>query len=240
MATNLRIGQLHAYQSHPEVEPVSPYPRVDPQQSQEEPHQQQNESRQKMADQTKRRYRAMRQLVNELKNDVRSIQRVSYLTAEQELKELGLQLIERELPLLLATLKIPQTEIIACFEEIKTHKNDAELCSGESLQAEVNPFPVFVRGLVEYVFRFAAFPFRSEVLLQRLKDENKKKFVLRKGPLALVFFIAPQEITQLWCQLYAQVGVCEIDDDGRRVIFYAQSTSEHYSLYADKALDFSI
>jgi hypothetical protein len=240
MTTNLRIGQLYAYQPYTEVEPVSPYPRIDPQQSQEESAQEQNPQRQKRDDQTRRRYRAMRRLVEEIKSDVRSIQRVTYLTAEQELRELGLILIEQELPPLLETLKIPNADSASCFDYLQRHQGGAELQVGEALQAEFNPFPVFIPGLVEYDLCFPAFPFRSEVLLRKLQAESRGQFVLRKGRLALVFFTADQETSKLWCRLYAPVGVCEIDDEGRRAIFYQRSSSDNYALYADKQLDFAI
>ncbi len=239
MATNLRIGQLHAYQPYPEVEPVSPYPRVDPQQRDENP-QRQPAARQRSDDQARRRFVAMRKLIEEMKKSARQILRVDYFTAEAELHDLGLGVVEGELPPLLNTLRMSQADMDFCFKHLRDSKDDAVLRTGEELTREKNPLPVFVPGLIEYSLCFPAFVFNSEILLKKMQEEQKAQFVLRKGSLTMVFFTSESRVDQLWCHVYAQAAVCELDEAGRRVVFYPRVAADSYALYADKQINIAI
>ncbi len=242
MATNLRVAGTHAYQLYREVEPVPPYPRVNPQQSRDGYPQQQGEQRTDKADHVRRRFRAMRQLIDELK-EVTGLARVDYSTAETELNDLGLLIAETELAEQLLELKIPVEEIEKLFQQLRSRSVSPTLGAGHNLSAADNFFPVFVAGLSEYNLHFQNLHIqagrKSGQIIEKI--ENSGQFVAEKNRLRLDFRYAtlPGKSVTLQLDISILVAVSEVDEASRRVILY-QRPNQSYALYADKQIDLSI
>jgi len=242
MATNLRVRGTQAYQPYREVEPVPPYPRVNPQQSKDEYPRQQAEQRVDKADHVRRRFRAMRQLIDDLK-EVTGLARVDYSTAATELHDLGFIIAETELVEQLLELKIPVEEIEKLFQQLRNSSVSPTLGAGHNLSAADNFFPVFVAGLSEYNLHFHNLRVqagrKSEQILEKI--ESTGQFIAEKNRLRLDFRSATlsEESVTLKLDISILVGVSEVDEAGRRVILY-QRPNQGYALYADKQIDLSI
>ncbi len=242
MATNLRVRGTQAYQPYREVEPVPPYPRVTPQQSRDEYPRQQSEQRTDKADHIRRRFRAMRQLIDDLK-EVTGLARVDYSTAATELNDLGFLIAETELVEQLLELKIPVEEIEKIFQQLRSRSVSPTLGAGHNLSAADNFFPVFVAGLSEYNLHFSNLRVqagnRSHQILEKI--DSAGRFVAEKNRLRLDFRSAtlPGEAVTLKLDISILVGVSEVDEASRRVILY-QRSNQSYALYADKQIDLSI
>lgn len=242
MATNLRVRGTQAYQLYREVEPVPPYPRVTPQKSRDEYPRQQSEQRADKADHVRRRFRAMRQLIDDLK-EVTGLARVDYSTAATELNDLGFLIAETELLEQLLELKIPVEEIEKLFQQLSSRSVSPTLGAGHNLSAADNFFPVSVVGLSEYNLHFYNLHVqagrKSEQLLEKI--ETAGRFIAEKNRLRLDFRSArlPGEPLTLQLDISILVGVSEVDEASRRVILY-QRQDQSYALYADKQIDLSI
>ena len=242
MATNLRVGGTHGYQLYREIEPVPPYPRIDPQQPKDEYPHQQSERRSDKDDHTRRRFRAMRKLIDELQ-EFSGLTRVDYLTTETELKELGISIVEKELVEQLLELKISSGNIEELFQQVPQGAVSPLLGPGQTLSDNHNFFPVFVPGLSEYNFHLPNLHIRSNYGFEKIieKIEENGRFISEKNRLRLSFRHSelPGEIMILQLDISVMVAVSEVDDAGRRVILY-QRPNKTYALYADKQIDLSI
>ncbi|MEE4252964.1 MAG: hypothetical protein V2I50_02865 [Desulfuromusa sp.] len=238
MATNLRVGGVHAYQLNREVEPVPAYPRIDPQQPRDENSPQQHEQRADKDDQTMRRFKAMRFLIDQLKETV-EITRVDYATAANELNDLGLLIAENELIEQLLELKISLEDIDKLFQQIRHRPTNPDLGPGHKLSDTDNFFPIYVAGLSEYNLRFPNLQIQIEHKIQRMVDsfEEKGRFVNDKNRLRLEFQKEDNNLLRL--DISVLVAISEVDEEGRRVILY-QRSDQSYALYADKQIDLSI
>lgn len=238
MNAKLKIGHLTAYQPYPEIEPVQPSPRIDPQQPRDEQSRRQAYGRGQQEDQVRRRFMAMRQLIEKLKAKA-TIDRVDHATAETEMRNLGLyqadrQLREQQQALPLADQDLEQVLVGLRHEQMKT-----ELQPGLALVAEKGLFPVFVPGLVQYDLSFEPLLLNVRAGLPlsiAVRDEGL--VVHEKGHLRCEFRPDPAS-DQLLLLVQVLVGASEIDDSGRRALLY-QRTSDSYALYADKQIDLSI
>jgi hypothetical protein len=242
MATNLRVGGTHGYQPYREIEPVPPYPRVDPQQPKNQYPRQQSERRSDKDDHTRRRFRAMRKLIDELR-EFSGVTRVDYLTTETELKDLGLAIAEEELVEQLLQLKVSLSDLEELLQQIRQGTVSPVLGSGDILSDTNNFFPVLVAGLSEYNLLFQNLQLRSdhkpEYIIKQI--ENEGQFTAEKNRLRLNFYNPkpPAEVATLQLDISILVAVSEVDEAGRRVILY-QRADESYALYADKQIDLSI
>ncbi len=242
MATNLRVGGSHAYQLYREIEPVPPYPRVDPQQPKDEYPQQQREQRSDKDDHTRRRFRAMRKFIDELQESS-GVSRVDYLTTETELKDLGLAIAEGELVEQLLGLKISLGEIEELFQQIRQGTVFPQLGSGQTLSEINNFFPVFVAGLTEYNLHFQNLKIHSDHHPEPIIEQIEKsgRFIAERNRFRFNFSSTrlPDKSTPLQLDISILVAVSEVDEAGRRVILY-QRPNKTYALYADKQIDLSI
>ena len=241
MATHLKVGGTQAYQLYREVEPVPPYPRIDPQRPKDENPQSRSEQRGDKSEHARRRFDAMRKLIDELMN-ISSIGRADYMTAVNELTEQGFSILEHEFLEQLAELNFTADEMSEIIEEISQGGILPDLQPGRLLSEAHHFFPVFIAGLSEYNLCFpplhlsAADP--SPLLIEKI--ESQGYHITEKNRLRLEFrsdegggdhnFIVAISVL---------VGGSEVDDEGRRVILYPHP-DRGYSLYADRQIDLSI
>jgi hypothetical protein len=243
MTTNLKVSGTYGYQPYREVEPVPPYPRIDPQQPRNEyPQQQSEEKRLDKDDHAQRRFRGMRELIEKLQKSSGMI-RVDYLTTETELNDLGLAIAEKELIEQLLQLKIPLEGIDGLFQQIRHRPATPDLGAGHDLSETDNFFPVFVAGLSEYNLRFQNLQVQVDQNCNQIVENIEKngRDVFEKNRVRLDFLraTAPEDIAILQLNISILVAISEVDEAGRRVILY-QRPNQSYALYADKQIDLSI
>ncbi len=142
MAPQLKVGNTQAYQLYREVEPVPPYPRIDPQRPRDERSPAQGDSRNSKNDHVRRRFEAMRKLIDELTTDA-GIIRVTYQTAVTEMTELGFSILEAELLEQLLALKFIPDDIAGIIEQISQREILPELQPGRFLSEKLNFFTGF-------------------------------------------------------------------------------------------------
>jgi len=240
-----RVGTFKAADIHREVEPVKPYPRINPQQQRQDGYQQQDaEQRPDDNNKARRRFTAMRELIEEIKNQAQ-INRVDFNTANQELIDLGLLIAEEELISLLLQLNVPLAGIEDLTQQLRQQSISPTLVSGRNISSTSKLFPVFVENLAEYLMRFDDLlvtmgPQRSDIF-----DEinNDGRFVVEHNRLRLNFTrvaalpAVPGGALNL--SISIQLGAVEVDENGRRAIFY-QRPDQSYGLYSDKSISLSI
>lgn len=240
-----RFGNIKASDFHREVEPVKPYPRINPQQQHHEDYpQQETEQRPDNNKSTRRRFTAIRELIEELKTQAK-ISRVDFNTANQELIDLGLSIAEEELINQLLNLKIPLASIEGLIGQMRQRSVNPTLVSGRNISPNSNPFPVLVDELAEYVMRFDDLPVVMGSQHNNIFDEINKngRFVAENNRVRLNFTrvaalpAMPNEPLSLTISI--QLGAVEIDENGRRAIFY-QRPDQSYGLYSDKSISLSI
>ena len=240
-----RVGTFKAADLHREVEPVKPYPRINPQQERQDGYQQAPAEKRPDDDkQTRRRFTTMRELIEALKDQAQII-RVDFNTANQELVDLGLSIAEEELISQLLQLKIPLASIEDLTRQMRQHRASPLLVSGRNISPGANPFPVFVDDLAEYVMRFDDLQVIMGKQRQDILDEinNDGRFIVEHNRLRLNFSrisslpVVSGETLNLTISI--QVGAVEVDENGRRAIFY-QRPDQSYGLYSDKSISLSI
>ena len=236
---NLRVAGTHAYQPYREVEPVPSYPRIDPQRPRDEYPQQQNEQHVDKDDQSRRRFRAMRKLIHELKKTT-DITRVDHLAAETELNDLGLLILESELVEQLLGLKIPLEEIENLLQQIRQRATVPDLEPGRGLSEACNFFPIFIAGISEYNLHFHKLQVQISSKSTQIKEmiDSHGRFVSERNRLRFDFQKMPTS-EEISLDINILVAASEVDDAGRRVILY-QRSNQSYALYADKQIDLSI
>jgi hypothetical protein len=242
MMTKLKVGHLHGYHPYAEVEPVQPYPRIDPQQSRDEEQRRQSSGRGERDDFVQRRFWAMRQLIERLKSEAKIV-RVDYAQAATELTEQGLILAERNLVEQLLEFKLAPREIEALMQQIRQGEVLPELQAGPPLRAERELFPIFEAGMSEYNLCLQALQLDPSAAVLQLgaEGETEGRLVREKGRLRFDFQLLPAAAKGRSPLLTIEILVAasEIDDNGRRAILY-QRPDGNYLLYADKRIDLSI
>ncbi len=237
MASNIKIGGTHAYQPHREVEQVSAYHRIDSQHPHDEQRQQKERSKPNQSEKNLRRFISMRKLIDAM-TQVTDITRVDYTTAQTELNDIGLALLEKELIEQLLQFKIPLDNIDSLLQQIRQQAEIPYFEGGEHLTAVHNFFPIFIAGISEYNLCF------NHLHLPRLTDTSQLgesldiigRYLELKNRIKFDFLQTAEDIL---LKIMVQVGVSEFDDGGRRVILYQRQDSS-YALYADKMIDMSI
>jgi len=241
MASNLRVGRMHAYQPYREVEPVSPYPRVDPQQPRDEYPQQQSKDRSGSDKHIRRRFTAMRRLIDDLRS-TDLIARVDYMTAEQEMVDLGLAYVEERLPGFLHRMGLTQESIEGSFQQLRQKAIAPELKSNGDLARDDNFLPVFVSGLMAYGLCFTAVHLqvnqRNKDIMTAIRDDGR--FVMKQGRFGLEFRDDPMTSDLgVLLDLSVLTGVSEFDEAGRKAILY-QRRDQSFALYSDKQINLLI
>ncbi len=242
MASNLKVGGINAYQPYREVEPVSSYPRIDPHQPRDQYPQQESLTQNEPTDQARRRFRAMRKLIDRLKENSRIV-RVDYLTAEQELCEFGRHLVEEELVQQLLTLKFPLESIEAIFKDLGLQLEHPDLQTGGTLSEVDNFFPVYVAGLSQGLLCFNNLPVPELLISDHITNEIRSdgQFVMEKNRIRLEFRDppAPGGKDRHRLNIRLLVAITEMDEEGRRAFLYQRADLD-FALYADKQISLSI
>ena len=237
MASNIKIGGTHAYQPHREVEQVSAYHRIDSQHPHDEQRQQKERSKPNQSEKNLRRFVSMRKLIDAM-TQVTDITRVDYTTAQSELNDIGLALLEKELIERLLGFKIPLDNIDSLLQQIRQQAEIPYFEGGEHLTAEHNFFPIFIAGISEYnlCFNHLHLPHLAEASHIGEDLDIIGRFIELKNRIRFDFLQTPNDVL---LKIMVQVGVSEFDDSSRRVILY-QRQDNSYALYADKMIDMSI
>lgn len=242
MGNQFKIGATQPYQLYREVEPVPPYPRIDPQRPRDEYPRQQRESRDDNSEHARRRFDAMRKMIDEL-TTADEVGRVDYLTAVHGLTELGFTILESELLNQLLELNFSADNLGGILEQIAQRGMSSELQPGKLLSPEHNIFPIFIPGLSEYNLILPPLPIPVELFPAPLIEqiETQGYAMTDKNRLHLDFRFAEDGHAhdELVIMISVLVGVSEVDDGGRRVILY-RHPDRGYALYADKQIDLSI
>ena len=239
-----RFGTYKAVGVQRDVAPVNPYPRINPQQERQEGQRQQEPEKGPAEQRARRRFTAMRDLINELKNRT-LISHVDFNTANRELIEQGLAIAEEDLLAQLLHLKVPLGSIEELSQQIREQRGNPMLVSGRTIKPDTTLFPVFVEDLSEYLLRF-------EGLRVTLGDQhndiyelinNNGRFVFEHDRLRLSFtrgsVLPAAPGSSLNLNISIQVGAVEVDENGRRAILY-QRPDQNFALYSDKLLNLSI
>ena len=230
-----------------EIEPISPYPRIDPHQPRRDDDPgQRSGSQQPQNDRARRRFMSMRELVEKLQETCQ-ISRVDYSTAETEMHSQGLEIAEEELIGQLLQLKIPLTEIEDLFQQIRLQNSMIGLESGRILTSESFPlFPRSAEGLTEYSLNFPDLRVRvdrSETrIIEAINDHGRFTSDVDRLRLSFRRQLPGSDLTaegQLALDIQVLVGASELDEAGRRAILYPRSAT-HFGLYADKLINLSI
>lgn len=239
MATNLRVGGTYGYQPYREVEPVPPYPRVNQQQPRDEyPHQQASQRTDK-EETARRRFNAMRRLIDKLKDSQRIV-RVDYFTAEKELQDQGLNVLDQKFGELLQILGLAPSAVDGLVHQLHEKSPAAVIESGPSLKKEDNFLPEFIPGLTEYHLNFKQLDLLAADCPERIRSsiEADGYFFFEQNHISVD--IRPSNLMGLLALTVSTlVAAGETDEEGRKVLLY-QRTQQSYALYADKQINLSI
>lgn len=240
MVTNLKVTGTYGYQPHREVEPVPPYPRVNPKLPQEE-YPRQNSQRRENAESGRRRFTAMRKLIDELKQD-RRVVRVDYLTLENELTAAGMLRLNQSLVSRLLELKILSGAINRLVTQLKSESLIPILTSGSMLQETENPLPIYVPGLERLCLALNDLALEHESHTEVIeKIEKDGRYVVDREGIRLDLRPLPgSPVPSIFrLSIAVLVAVSEKDENGRKAILY-QRPDGTFALYADKQIDLSI
>jgi len=248
MSEFIKTGIIPGAGPFREVEPVSPYPRIDPHQPKREEYPRRDQEQESLPeDRARRRYNLMRELIENLRETFR-ISRVDHFTAEIEMHNQGLALAEELLISQLLQLKIPLASIDHLFQQIRQQGDSVILAPGRKFAAgSFSLFPQNLEGLTEYCLEFSNLQVRTDRSQTRIQEEisQQGRFTSESGQLRLTFRKLGSEggagvdNDRLRLDIQILVGVMEADEAGRRAILYPLSNS-HCGLYADKLINMSI
>lgn len=240
--TNLRVTDTQGYLLYREVEPVQPYPRIDSQQPPDEQSRNQDEARAKKDDMARRRFVAMRVLIEGLRT-VGRIERVDHSTLIGELAQAGIGVVEGELFDLLRAHQVPIEGLAHLAEQIRDRIAAPEVSFGPLLTAERSFLPHYSRGLSEVQLRYPGLVLlpgqEGPLLLETIAGDGL--YSRTAGQLRVEF--RPQVRTQydsaLEVNIRILVGVGEVDEANRRAILFQRSPGI-FGLYTDKQISLSI
>lgn len=242
MNARLRIGHSHGYRSYREVEPVPAYPRIDPQQPRDEYPRQQSEPRQSGEDLARRRFTAMRRVIDLLKKDAQ-IDRVDYQTADAELTENGFRYAEEHLVERLLELPLAVAAIDELLSQIRQRPQNVSLQLGDRLSAASDWLPVAVNGLRRYCLRFGELRLAEGCpnprIMEQLRDTGHYRSEAERCTVTLQALPGEPRDRTLSLSVEILVAAAESDENGRRVLLYPRPGGR-FALYADKQIDLSI
>ena len=230
------------------IKPISPYQRIaEKYQPFDERPQHGKQKQSNLPIRPTRRFLAMRNLINDLKQE-QPIERVDYISAEQEIRAIGLATINNSLPLLLSELGLSNNatkEIYGLVEEqipylqLLNRPSISQLDSsiysnvGQDLQVLNLELPDLALPMIDFscvilVERCQNGPISSTMgnLFLTINSLDKKT---PQGP--------RQQCFQLTLSITS--GVIEFDSTGRRAFVY-QRIDKSFGLYADKQINLEI
>lgn len=239
---DLRVTDTQGYLLYREVEPVQPYPRIDPQQPQDEKPHRQDQAREKKDMQLRRRFIAMRHLIDRLK-EFGQLERINYSTLVNNLGNIGVAHADNELFELLQAHQVPTEGLNRLAAQIRPLIGNPDIGFGPPLEVEQNVLPYFSRGLSVVQLRYLHLELlpgqEGPVLVDAIARDGSFRCATRR--LRVEFH--PQAKTQYDCALEVDirimVAVGEMDEDKRRAILFERFPGV-FALYTDKQISLSI
>ncbi|MFO7766172.1 MAG: hypothetical protein R6V33_07050 [Pelovirga sp.] len=239
---DLRITDTQGYLLYREVEPVQPYPRIDPQQPHDETPRGQDDSRGKKDEMARRRFVAMRSLIDGLKK-IGRIERIDYQSLINELTKKGITAAEQELFDLLSAQQIPPEGLARLAEQIREQMTRADVSFGSLLTEKSNFLPYFSNGLaaVQLCYRDLELLPGQEgpLLIDAIAGEGLYRCAT--GYLQVEFYpqVRAQYDSALNVDIRIMVAAGEKDEENRRAILF-ERTPGVFALYTDKQISLSI
>lgn len=239
---NLRVTDTQGYLLYREVEPVQPYPRIDPQQPQDEKPRGQDQPREKKDAQPRRRFVAMRQLIDRLK-ELGQLERINYPALVEDLGNIGVAHADKELFALLQAHQVPAAGLNHLAAQMRALMTSPDVGFGPALEAEDNILPYFSRGLAVVHLRF----FRLEllpgqegsVLVDAIATNGSYRCATRHLQVDFQPQVKAQYDSALTVDIRILVAVGEKDEENRRAILFERSPGV-FALYTDKQISLSI
>ncbi len=239
---NLRISDTQGYLLYREVEPVQPYPRIDPQQPQDESPRSQDESRAKKEELARRRFVAMRGLIDGLKN-VGRIERIDYNALVNELINKGVGVVEQELLDLLRAHQIPSAGLTHLAEQVRDRITSPDVTFGPLLTADHNFLPHYSKGLSEVQLCYRDLELlpgqEGPLLIEAIVGDGRYSCATRYLQIEFRPQVRIQYDSALEVDIRILVGVGEVDEESRRAILFQRSAGV-FALYTDKQISLSI
>lgn len=239
---DLRVTDTKGYMLYREVEPVQPYPRIDPQQPHDEKPRGQDQARGKKDGQPRRRFIAMRQLIDRLK-EVGQLERINYPSLVKDLGIIGIAHADKELFDLLQAHQVTVDGLNHLAAQIRTQMATPDIGFGPPLDAEHNILPYYSRGLAVVQLRYLQLELLAGQEGPRLVDGIARDGSFRCATRYLQVDFRPQVKAQydssLTVDLLIMAAVGEMDDENRRAILF-ERTPGVFALYTDKQISLSI
>ncbi len=239
---DLRVTDTQGYLLYREVEPVQPYPRIDPQQPHDEKPRGQDQAREKKDTHPRRRFVAMRHLIDRLK-ELGRLERINYPTLVNELGNIGVAHADKELFELLQSYQVPNAGLNHLATQIRPLIVTPDIGFGPPLAAENNVLPYFSRGLSMVQLRYLHLELlagqEGPVLVEAIA--NGGSFRCAAGHLQVEFQpkVKIQYDSALAVDIRIMVAVGEMDEENRRAILVERSPGL-FALYTDKQISLSI
>jgi len=239
---DLRVTDTQGYLLYREVEPVQPYPRIDPQQPQDEKPRGQDQAREKKDMQLRRRFVAMRQLIDRLK-EFGQLERINYPTLVNSLSTIGIAQADKELFELLQAHQVPTVGLNHLAAQIRPLIGTPDIGFGPPLDVEQNVLPYFSRGLSVVQLRYLHLELlageEGPVLVDAIARDGSFRCATRHLQVEIYPQVKAQYDSVLEINIRIMVAVGEIDEENRRAILF-ERTPRVFALYTDKQISLSI
>jgi hypothetical protein len=239
---DLRVTDTQGYLLYREVEPVQPYPRIDPQQPHDEKPRGQDQAREKKDAQPRRRFVAIRQLIDRLKEFGR-FERINYPALVSELETIGVAHADRELFELLQFHQVPTAGLHHLAAQVRARITTPDVGFGPPLDAEHNVLPYFSRGLSVVHLRFLQLELlpgqEGSMLIDAIARDGSFRCATRQLQVEFKPQVKIQYDSALNVDIRIVVAVGEMDEAKRRAILF-ERTPGVFALYTDKQISLSI
>src|SRR6056297_118664 len=239
---DLRITDTQGYLLYREVEPVQPYPRIDPQQPHDEKPRGQDQTREKKDGQPRRRFVAMRQLIDRLK-EIGQLERVDYPTLVKDLGTIGIAHADKELFELLQTHQVTIEGLNHLAVQIRALIASPDVGFGPPLDAGHNVLPYFSSGLAVVQLRYLHLELlpgqEGPLLVDAIARDGTFRCATRHLQVDFQPQVKAQYDSSIEVDLRIMVAVGEMDEESRRAILFERSPGV-FALYTDKQISLSI
>lgn len=194
-----------------------------------------------------RRFIALRNLIDNLKQN-HTIERIDYISAEKEIRALGWEVINKNLPPLLSDLGLSDKATKVIINRVDDHAPLLQLSYKSSIdQLDRLIYPEVDQGLqvLNLAMRDLSLPIIDSSCVALVKQCKNGPIVAALNNLYLTFSYPnkkkphspPKKSFQLTLSISS--GVIEIDTTGRRAFLY-QRADKSFALYADKRINLEI
>nr|WP_320051148.1 hypothetical protein [uncultured Desulfuromonas sp.] len=230
------------------VEPVLEYQRLADRYQTVEERAESERKKHRALKRPERRFVALRKLVTHLKKNYSFI-RVDHVSAERELRQLGLRKIHNDLATLLSGLEVTTTATNDIVGQVTNQASLFQLGhNGSTAQLDHLIYANLSHGLQvltleQQNIRIPVIDLSCVALLERCQD---KRLMASHNNLLLSVHASKKNGTEkssvhegFILDLSIAMGVIEINDSGRRAFIYQQSDTS-FALYADKQISIEI